>query len=136
MRRLSITGYELPRFDVGDIANGPHILCSLDSQECINHDGSVGVEIRCRNVRRIGDQTKRRDIHVRGYFVSARKSQFFATIRQLRRTYDLCSQLDIHLQIFKSLQCILRYARRAFLEDCWTTCNLRSVNRYQYFSAS
>ena len=55
MRRLAITSDELPRFDVGDVADGPYIFRALDAEVFIDHDGAVGVEVGGGDVGRIGD---------------------------------------------------------------------------------
>lgn len=134
MGGLAITGDELPGLDVGDIADGPDVLGALDAEELIHLDGAVCAEIGCRNVRGVGDQAKCRNVHVRGQFVAGRKCQFFATIRQLHLARGLCFELDVHIQVVKSLQCVVRYARWAFLEDCRSACDLKRVSGSRYCS--
>lgn len=55
MRRLSISGDELPRFDVRDVADGPDVLCAFDAQEGIDHDGAGGVEEGGGHVGGVGE---------------------------------------------------------------------------------
>lgn len=94
---LAITGDELPRLDVGDVADGPRVLGALDAEEVVHHDGAAGVEIRGGDVRRVGDQPEGGNVHVRGQFVAARERQFFAPVRQLRGAHDFGFELDGHL---------------------------------------
>lgn len=55
MRRLAITCYELPRFNVRDITDSPNIFCAFNAEEFIDHDGAVGIEIGGGDVGRVGD---------------------------------------------------------------------------------